>query len=328
MEYIILLCFVLSFLVTLIAVPSWIKGAEKAGLVGKDIQKVNQPKVAEVGGICVILGFLVGVLAYIAIETFYFKNSERDLSIFAALSTILLITITGLVDDILGWKIGLRQWQKPVLALIAALPMVVVNAGHSDMVIPLIGRIDIGLLYPLLFVPIAISGASNGFNMLAGYNGLEAGMGGLILTALSFIAWKNNQGWVAVIALCMVFALLAFYYYNKYPAKVFPGDTLTYSVGAMIAIVAILGNMERVALIFFIPYFIELFLKLRGKFKKESFAKLGKDGYLEMPYDKFYGVEHAALFLIKKIRGKVTEKSVVYSIFGFELIFIIIGLIY
>ncbi|MDP2841599.1 MAG: hypothetical protein Q8O17_04910 [Candidatus Methanoperedens sp.] len=44
------------------------------------------------------------------------------------------------------------------------------------MAFPFLGTLDIGLLYPLLIIPIGMIGASNAFNMLAGYNGLEAGM--------------------------------------------------------------------------------------------------------------------------------------------------------
>jgi hypothetical protein len=46
------------------------------------------------------------------------------------LCTILLMCIMGMMDDILGWKKGIRQWKKSVLTLFAAMPMVVINAGH------------------------------------------------------------------------------------------------------------------------------------------------------------------------------------------------------
>src|SRR3989338_8334524 len=100
----------------------------------------------------------------------------------------------------------------------------------------------------------------------------------------------------------MVAALIAFYIFNKYPAKVFPGDTLTYPVGALIAVIAILGNMEKIAIFFFIPYILETILKLRGGLKKESFAKLNEKGTLEMPYKKIYGLEHLAIKILQKIK--------------------------
>ena len=137
------------------------------------------------------------------------------------------------------------------------------------------------------------------------------------------------QKWLSVIGLCMVASLIAFYLFNKYPAKVFPGDVMTYSVGALIVVLAILGGIEKIALFFFIPYIIETGSKLRGKLKKESFAKVNEDGSLEMPYKKVYGLEHIAIWVLKKIKKnkKVYEKEVVYFINIFQILIIALGLI-
>lgn len=321
-----------SFASAFIVAPYWIRRAKRIGLTGKDMNKIDKPEVAELGGIIILFGFLVGVLTYLAIDTFYLQHNtlttklQRDLQIAAGLLTVVLIALIGLVDDILGWKIGLRQWQKPILTAFAALPLMVVNSGTSKIALPFLGLIDIGILFPLIAVPIAVVGASNAFNMLAGYNGLEAGMGIIILSALGYRAWTTDIGWVAVLAFCMVFTLLAFYFFNKYPAKIFPGDCMTYPVGAAIAIVAILGNIERLALFLFIPYFIEFVLKLRGLMQNESFAVPNEDGSISRPYEKIYGLEHLMINTISKIKNKVYETDVVYAIFIFEIIIAAIGL--
>jgi UDP-N-acetylglucosamine--dolichyl-phosphate N-acetylglucosaminephosphotransferase len=174
-------------------------------------------------------------------------------------------------------------------------------------------------LYPLVVVPIAIVGASNGFNMVAGYNGLEAGMGAIILFVMGFVAWYNGVGWVAVIALCMVFSLIAFLIFNKYPARIFPGDTLTYTVGALIACLAIVGNMEKLAIVMFLPYIFTLPLKLRGLMQKQSYGRLLSDGSLALPYSKFYGIEHVVLCVWKKFFGVVYEEDVVSVFYYIEL---------
>lgn len=57
--------------------------------------------------------------------------------------------------------------------------------------------------------------------------------------------------------------------YNRYPARVFPGDTTTYPVGACTALVAVLADLERYALMLFFPYYIEFLLKARGRLKPE-----------------------------------------------------------
>lgn len=327
------ICIMISFLVTLISLPYWMRRAVKAGLFGRDMNKYKKPNIPEVGGITVVAGIIVGILTYVAIKTFYFNSMQFIIEILAVVCTLLIITIIGFIDDILGWKIGLRQYQKPILCLFAAIPLAVINAGESTITLPFLGTINVWLLYPLLIVPIAISSAANGFNMLAGYNGLEAGMGIIILSTLGFFQIQNigyiDIGWVGIIAFSAVATLIAFFIYNKFPAKIFPGDTLTYSIGALIAAVAILGNVERVALILFLPYFIELILKIRGKLRKESFAYPQKDNSLEIK--GVYGLGHLVIKVLKKIKPskKVYEKDVVYSILSLEaLLAIIVILLY
>ncbi|MFH0876147.1 MAG: glycosyltransferase 4 family protein [archaeon] len=318
-----LLPLIISFSCCFYIMPYWIRRARQAGLTGKDIHKLNKPDIAELGGVPVIIGFLVGILFYIGMETFYFGFTTKNLEIMAALSAVLITTVVAFIDDILGWKSGLRQWQKPVIIILAALPLAVVNSGESIIGLPFFGLINLGILYPVIFIPLAVTGAANGFNMLAGYNGLEAGMGIIILSTLGFVAWINNSSWVTMIALCMVFALIALYYFNRYPAKVFPGNITTYSVGAMIAVVAIIGNMERIAMILFIPYFLELVLKARGTFRKESFSKLLPDGSLTLLHPKFYGIEHVVVSFLRGIKGKAYEKEVAYTIFSIEAIIVV-----
>ena len=125
----------------------------------------------------------------------------------------------------------------------------------------------------------------------------------------------------------MVVSLIVFFYYNKFPAKVFPGDILTYSVGALIASMAILGNFEKIAIFVFIPYIIETVLKLSGGLKKQSFATPKKDGSLEMPYKKIYSLTHLSLFILKKFKKRVYEKDVVYLIFIFQIIICLLALL-
>ena len=125
----------------------------------------------------------------------------------------------------------------------------------------------------------------------------------------------------------MTFSLIAFMKFNYVPAKVFPGDVLTYPIGALIAAMAILGNFERIALFFFIPYILETGLKLRGSLEKESFGKIQSDGTLKKPYEKIYGLEHLAIVLLPKLGFRSTEKNVVHLLWAFQLLIIILGFI-
>lgn len=325
MELLLIIPLILGFLLSLFFIPLWIKKAGQAGLVGRDMHKTSSKKeIVEAGGIAVLLGFMLGILSYIALKTFVLKTDVITVEIFALLTTVLIVGFIGLMDDILGWKVGLTKKTRILFLIFAAIPLIVINAGESSMM-----EIEFGLIYPLFFIPLGIVGASATFNFIAGYNGLETSQGILILSALSLITLLTGNNWLALISLIMVSCLIAFYIFNKYPARVFPGNVLTYSIGALIATIAILGNIEKIAVFFFIPYIMEVGLKLRGKLKKESFAKLNRDGSLEMAHKKFYGVEHIAIYLLKKIKKdkKVYEKEVVYAINLFQILIIALGFI-
>ncbi len=224
-----------------------------------------------------------------------------------------------MADDMLGWRIGLRQREKVMFTFLIPVPLMVINAGQSVISSPFLGTLDIGLLYPLLIIPIGVIGASNAFNMLAGYNGLEAGLGVVILSTLGLIAYSNGNTVAVVIAVTTVSALIALLYFNKYPAKVFPGDTLTYPVGAIVAIVAIIGNMEKSAVVLFSLYYIEFLLKARGKLRPEWTAKLLDDGSLAVR-DKVYSIPHIAILLLRKVKGKAYEYEVVLLVLLFQVV--------
>ena len=276
MEPILLATIFISFFCTFLALPFWIKKAKQIGLVWEDMNKLHRPKnVAGSGGLIVVFGFLLGVLSYIAIRTFYFGDGgEINGYLFAILSVLFISAIVGLVDDLFGWqKGGLSIRTRLIIIFFAAIPLMVINAGESSVL-----GFELGILFPLIVIPLAVVGTTTTFNFLAGYNGLEAGQGILILSALDVVTFLTGNSWLSIVALCMVAALFAFYIFNKYPAKVFPGDVMTYVVGALIACIAILGNIEKIAVFFFIPYVLETILKLRGNLKKHSFARVKEDG--------------------------------------------------
>lgn len=318
---ILLVCFVISMVSTLLIIPLWMRKARVNGLVGRDVHKLDRRKVVEMGGVPVITGFLFGLLVYVALTMKSSTDYKSVLLILASLSSLLITTIIGILDDVLGWKIGLRQYEKPFITLLAAIPIAVI-LDSTDLHLPFIGSLEMGVFYSLLVVPAVILVTTNGFNMIAGYNGLEAGMGILILSTLGLISfYKFGLFWPGAIAFIMVFALIPFLVFNFYPAKIFPGDSLTYSVGALIGIIAIFLRIEWVLLILFLLYGVEFFLKLRAKMQQESFSKVRKDGTLYV--NGVYGVEHLAVRVLSYF-SKVKERNVVFSLWFVEILLCLI----
>jgi len=320
------LAFVIAFVVTLIAVKKLIPFLNGIGLTGVDIQKADKRRIPEMGGPMILAGFVLSIFFFIWVRTFLYGTVPNIVPLFAAITTIMIITFIGAFDDIGALlkrtanekfvkRIGLKQWQKPLLTLPAAIPLVAIMAGTSALALPFIGTVDVGILFPLIFVPIAIVGASNAFNMLAGMNGLETGMGIIMLLSMGILGYLGQEFSATILSVCLIGALLAFLVYNKYPAKIMPGDSTVYLIGSAIAVIAILGHMQKFALICFIPYFIEFVLKLRSRFKAECFGIIQKDGTLKAPYEKIYSLTHVVMKL-----GRFKEWQVVAILLAMETV--------
>src|SRR3989344_2776876 len=316
-----IICAVLSFLVVLYLTPWTIRYLKRIGLVVKDQNKKDKPLIPFSGGLTVLAGVFVGLNLYIFIRTFVYNDTSYLLYLFAGMSSLIMITLVGFIDDLLVQKskeqtAGLKQWQKPLLTLAAALPLMVINAGDTIMALPFFGEINFGLLYPLLLIPIGIVGAANMVNMLAGLNGLETGLGIIITGTLGLYSYFYSNTMGSLFALVVFSSLLAFYIYNKYPAKIFPGDSLTYLIGGSIAIIAILGNIEKAAIIISIPFFIEFILKARSKFKAKSYGYEKNGKICSYHENKIYSITH---FFTRT--GKFTERQVVYFIYLIQILF-------
>jgi UDP-N-acetylglucosamine--dolichyl-phosphate N-acetylglucosaminephosphotransferase len=311
---------VISFGVTFFLMPSWIRYAGKLKITGQDMHKVDKREIPEAGGLVVMCAIVLALMFYAAVQVFLNKNQEAMMFVIGSVGSILLVAIIGVMDDFRGWKVGLKQWQKPLMTLPAAIPFLLVNFNRTTIDIPFIGIQDIGILVPLVLVTIAVVGASNAFNMLAGYNGLESGMGIIILVTFGILSILEMQTTGIIFCFVGVCALAGFLVYNWYPSRVFPGDTMTYPIGAFIAVCAMLGRVEKYALILFIPYFLDFILPLRKGMKVEAFAKVNDDGSFEPPYQAVYDTTHIAIRVLKKLKKKVYEKDVVLLILGFELL--------
>lgn len=317
-------CAAISFLIVWFMTPWLIRYLNRISLVVKDMNKEGTPLVPISGGLSVMAGVFAGLMIFVFFRTFFpsttglVLDDTSLLHLFAGITTILIISFVGFIDDLIIDKShdrssGLKQWQKPLITLSAAIPLMVVSAGHSVMWLPFLGKTHLGLLYPLLFIPIGVVGAANMVNMLGGFNGMETGMGIVYTGMLGLYAYFHQSYIGALISLITFTALISFYYYNKYPAKILPGDSLTYLLGAILACIAILGDMERAALIVSIPFFIEFFLKARSKFRAQSYGYY-KNGKVCSKYGKIYSIPH-----IFTRTGNFTEKQITWFMILIEL---------
>ena len=114
----------------------------------------------------------------------------------------------------------------------------------------------------IIFIPIVVFiviAVSNGANLTDGIDGLAAGSSAIMVIALGVFAWVSgnlifskylnimyipNVGEVVVFIAALMGSLIGFLWYNTYPASVFMGDTGSLTIGAIIAVIAIIVRKE------------------------------------------------------------------------------------
>lgn len=324
----------ISAIVTFFITPYTIKYFRFIRLLTIDVHKKNRPLVPNSGGIPVAAGIIAGLLVYVFLSVFIYRQSSQLVGLFASMTSILIIMFPGFIDDlntkqvkVLGYiegKQGLKAWQKPLLTLPAAFPLMAIMAGTTTMTLPFIGAVNFGIFYPLIIVPIGVVGASNMVNMLGGYNFLEGGMGLIYTFSLGLFAYLHGNLIASTIFFTTFGALCGIAKYNFYPAKILPGDSLTYTLGAVVAVGTIIGNMEKAAVITMLPFIIQGILKLYSRFKLGYFASdlgiLQKNGSIKPKYGRRV---YSWIHLITNL-GKLTEKQIVITMMAIQGIFSLI----
>jgi UDP-N-acetylglucosamine--dolichyl-phosphate N-acetylglucosaminephosphotransferase len=293
------LIFAAAFFITF-ALTSLLKDRlTEIGITGTDLHKPSKVEVPEMGGIAILAGFSISVIA----AYFFYAGA----GLLAGLAVVLLIGAIGAADGIR--KLSASQ---KVLSLTAVGLLLIPFSKPSFL------GYNLGTGY-LIFVPIFFMFACNFTNMLAGFNGLEIGTGAIASLGMAIVAYLNNSTEGTILSLAMFGALLAFLYYNRYPAKVFPGDVGTLIIGAALFTTMIISKIELLGAIIFIPYIADAALKYLsvGVMTRESQAPTQlRAGKLFIPEGS--NLSLARLFIR---RSPLTEPEVVLRVWVVEALF-------
>lgn len=166
------------------------------------------------------------------------------------LAMFVLAAVVGLFDDILGILGigprggGLRVREKIVVYVaIAALGAwwFYTKLGFDTIHVPFWGDASLGFLYIPFFI-LVVAATAFSVNEADGLDGLA---GGIVLPAygaLAVVAFVQARYDLAVLAACIMGALLAFLWHNVYPAKFFMGDTGAMSLGIGLGFLAMYTN--------------------------------------------------------------------------------------
>lgn len=147
---------------------------------------------------------------------------------------------------------GLRFRQKFILQWGVALLLGVVfyyKLGYNFLYIHWIGQIPLGPLY-ILFAAFVIVSFANAFNITDGLDGLSGGTFLICLIAFLTISHSLLDTFLAIFIAILLGCVLAFLYFNVYPARLWLGDVGSLSLGAVLAVIGLLtGKVTALGLI-------------------------------------------------------------------------------
>jgi len=168
------------------------------------------------------------------------------------LITILGFFFIGFIDDYLSIKnqvnLGLKSREKLLLQIFFSSFFVIFLFSNNLINYDLIFLKDIFINLKKFILPISIItiiALSNSVNLTDGLDGLAAGCSSIVFCGLGTeIVLNNDKSYLifSLLSFCMSGLCLGFLKYNKYPAKIFMGDTGSLTIGAIIGVICVITN--------------------------------------------------------------------------------------
>ncbi len=212
---------------------------------------------------------------------FAFFNFVDRAETYLPLAALLIAAILGLLDDILGaLKIGphgggLQVRHKLIMYFLIALLGALWFYYRLDwdiLQIPFYGNLQVNFWYIPIFMFVIIASAFSA-NETDGLDGLAGGVMLFAFISLTVVAFAMGRYHLATFSSAMIGAVLAFLWFNIYPARFFMGDTGSMALGITMGVIAMLTNTA-----IFLPLFAPILViesasviiqltskKLRGK---------------------------------------------------------------
>ncbi len=249
----------LAFALIVILMPPYIRLLQSVGF-GKHIRVEGPESHYRKEGTPTMGGLLI-VAVVIAI---YFFLRQPDAATFAPLAALAAVGLLGAFDDYLNARRGegIRARQKfvwlTVVAFIAAY-QIQQTYNITAIAVPFVGAVPIDPRIYVLFAAFAIVATANGVNITDGLDGLSGGTVAIAFVAYMLIALLNvpNQSNLALLCALIIGALLGFLWFNVHPAQIFIGDSGALSLGATLAVTALITGQILVLPLIGIIFVIE-----------------------------------------------------------------------
>jgi len=240
----------LSFIVALTATWLCKKIALKFGIVDRpdDLVKTHKQPIAYLGGIAMLTGFAVGILAGI-----YCLRGQALLGLamkwfLGILAGAAIACFVGVLDDIFDISPAKKIFGQIVAGF--ALVLAGIRPALHYFTEPLGWQMsqNTELILGIPFVIFLVLGAANSLNLLDGLDGLCAGVTAIITVAMLLLAIHlSTSGFSEVgdpvriiVCLALMGGVCGFLPFNRYPAKIFMGDAGSMMLGFCVAALMVL----------------------------------------------------------------------------------------
>ncbi len=274
------------------------KRLKDRGLVGVDVHKPGRPEVPEGAGFAVIVGSAVGCAAL-----WLLSPGSYVIGFLGAAS---LGALVGALDD----KLDLGGVKKPLLTLAAALPLIATGAVHPRPLLPVAGRARLFITISGI-LPIYMAVVTNAVNMFDALNGMMPLNAAIACASLAAVGLITGSSATVSLSLLLIGALLAYYRYNRYPARVFSGNVGSMGIGAALASVPVFDGLEAFLLISMLPFMISGFFLLSSigglKERRQISTRpviVGKDGTIRANPDLKAPITLVAILTLDRAKAE------------------------
>jgi len=305
----IIIAFILAVLTSFVITPYTMRLAKKVGAVDKpEKRKVHKKPIPRLGGIAVIVGFLVSVIYLLVILNWenieIYDGQDYILKLTGFLIGIILLGVTCFVDDAKGLPAIIKLFVQISAALVVAMCGIRIENINLPF---LTGEFNIAFSY--IVTVIWIVGITNAINLIDGLDGLSSGISLVSCISLITIFALDGAPLLAIVlTTALAGAIVGFLPFNFNPAKTFIGDTGSNFLGFCLAVISILGVAKTYTalvvvapiIILALPIFDTVFAIIRRVIKGKSLkAVLQPDrGHLHHRLmDKGYSQRQAVMIL-------------------------------
>ena len=239
--------------------------------------------------------------------TIYIYINLFNLWTIVILVTIILAFLIGLIDDI----VRIHSFIKVVTTFVPTIPVIIaLHYFYPD-----------NWLYIALLGMIVIVSFPNGYNIVAGYDGLEYGIGIIMLGTLSLLNYINGNYFYAIHGTIIIGVIFPFELMNWYPSRGIGGNCGSFTIGTVIAIIGFFSGFLILLFILHIPHLIEFFLKIKYRGKSTVFGKVLSDGSIIAPENP-----KSIFHYIMKL-GKFRERDITIIFLTIELLLACVAIV-